>query len=482
MEHISNYLRDIHFNKKKGRICYSHEGIEKCLIFKDGFLLFSETNDPKERIGAILYKLGIISKEVFSNIVRYIEPMHTIGSVLVKNGFITEKNLNNALHYQIREITLNLFPFFKGKLKFQEQGDFEEEHLYSKIEIPDLIEEGIRRLKYDPSMKEFLEKKHLFPGNKEYIDRITQNEKDLLDKIDGKSSVKALLQSTDFSPGFFWKALYLLYALGLIDDKKKKKVSVKKESEKKVAPEDIETKIKEVVALSERIAEMDYYQILDIPESTPQDEIKKAFFERARKYHPDNFGEDISSDIKEKIDDVFTHVTRAYHAVSSSGKKQIYESEREAPAEEKQVKVEEKAGKRFRQGKTLYNKGRYDEALVVLEEAVRLNRTSGDYYLLYAMIESKVPQFREKAEGDFKKAIELTPFNPDAYMGLGIYYKQEGLPTMAKKMFKNALSLDSGHIGAQSELEVFETPVKKKKRKKFFSFGARDKKKKETQA
>jgi lipoprotein NlpI len=98
------------------------------------------------------------------------------------------------------------------------------------------------------------------------------------------------------------------------------------------------------------------------------------------------------------------------------------------------------------------------------------------------MIESKVPQFREKAEGDFKKAIELTPFNPDAYMGLGIYYKQEGLPTKAKKMFKNALSLDSGHIGAQSELEVFETPVKKKKRKKFFSFGARDKKKKETQA
>jgi tetratricopeptide (TPR) repeat protein len=482
MEHISNYLRDIHFNKKKGRICYSHEGIEKCLIFKDGFLLFSETNDPKERIGAILYKLGIISKEVFSNIVRYIEPMHTIGSVLVKNGFITEKNLNNALHYQIREITLNLFPLFKGKLKFQEQEDFVEEHLFSKIEIPDLIEEGIRRLKYDPSMKEFLEKKHLYPGSKEYIDRITQNEKDLLDKIDGKSSVKDLLHSTDFSPEFFWKALYLLYALGLIDDKRKKKVSVKKEKEDRVAPEDIEKKIKEVVALSEKISEMDYYQILDIPESAPQDKIKKAYFEQARKYHPDSFGEDVSSDIKEKIDDVFTHVTRAYHAVSSSGKKQVYESERETPADEKKVEMEAKAEKRFRQGKTLYNKGRYEEALVALEEAVRLKKTSGDYFLLYAMIESKVSQFKEKAEEDFKKAIKLKPFNTEAYMGLGIYYKQEALPIKAAKMFKKALSLDPGHEGAQSELGIFETPKKKKGRKKFFFFGARDKKKKETQA
>jgi tetratricopeptide (TPR) repeat protein len=480
MEHISNYLRDIHFNKKKGRICYSHEGIEKCLIFKDGFLLFSETNDPKERIGAILYKLGIISKEVFSNIVQYIEPMHTIGSVLVKNGFITEKNLNNALHYQIREITLNLFPLFKGKLKFQEKEEFIEESLFSKIEIPDLIEEGIRRLKYDPFMKEFLEKKHLFPGNKEFIDRITQNEKDLLDKIDGNTSVKDLLHSTDFSPEFFWKALYLLYSLGLIDDKRKKKVSIKKEKEDRVAPEDIKKRIKEVVALSEKISEMDYYQILDIPERTPQNKIKKAYFEMARKYHPDSFGEDISSDIKEKIDDVFTHVTRAYHAVSSSGKKQVYESERETPEEKKKVELEAKAEKRFLQGKTLYNQGRYEEALVVLEEAVRLNRTSGDYFLLYAMIESKVPQFREKAEGDFKKAIKLTPYNPDAFMGLGMYYKQEGLPIKATKMFNNVLSLDLGHKGAQSELGASEKAEKKKRRKKFFSFGARDKKKKET--
>jgi curved DNA-binding protein CbpA len=367
-------------------------------------------------------------------------------------------------------------------MKFQEKEEFVEEHLFSKIEIPDLIEEGIRRLKYDPSIKKFMEKKHLFPGGKEYLDRITQKEKDLLDKIDGKLTSKALLHSTDFGPEFFWKALYLLYALGLIDDKRKKKVSVKKEKEKRVILEDIEKKIKEVVALSEKISEMNYYQILDIPENAPQDKIKKAYFELARKYHPDSFGEDVSSDNREKIDDVFTHVTRAYHAISSTGKKQVYESARETPEEEKKVETEAKAEKRFRQGKTLYNQGRYEEALVTVEEAVRLKRTSGDFFLLYAMIESKVPQFKQKAEDDFKKAIELAPFNPETYMGLGIYYKQEGLPIKATKMFKSALRLDSGHKGAQSELGVFETPEKKKGRKKFFSFGDRDKKKKKTQS
>ena len=65
-------------------------------------------------------------------------------------------------------------------------------------------------------------------------------------------------------------------------------------------------------------------------------------------------------------------------------------------------------------------------------------------------------------------------------MGLGIYYKQEGLSIKATKMFKNVLNLDSEHKGAQRELGVFETPEKKKGRKKFFSFGDRDKKKKKT--
>lgn len=466
MEHIANYLKDIYFNKKSGQLTFEYKGIQKYLLFKNGFLVFSKTNDPKEVIGEILYKLGKISDEVYFNIDQYIEPMHNIGEVLVKNGFITEKNLHDALMYQMRETTLNIFLFFNGKLNFQEKEEFAEEEFLGDIDIPDLIEEGIRRLNYNPYMKEFAEEKFPVPDREEFLDRVTQKEKDLLEKIDGESSSEDLLLSADVGPELFWKVLYLFYCLGLIDVKKEKEVSKKEEIEEGVAPDDAKIKIEEVVALSEKISEMDHYQVLGIPGNASQDEIKKAYFEMARKYHPDRFDEDLTSDIQEKIEGVFASVAKAYHTLSSSGKKHLYESEKETHEEESKEDLEMKAEKKFRQGKTLYHQGRYEEALIFLEEAVRIKKTNGNYYLLLAMVETKIPQFMKKAEDDFKRALELRPYNPEAYVGLGLFYKQEGLQVKAKKMFKKALELDQEHRGARRELSAYEKPKKKKKRLK----------------
>ncbi|MGB8952145.1 MAG: tetratricopeptide repeat protein [Candidatus Aminicenantales bacterium] len=109
---------------------------------------------------------------------------------------------------------------------------------------------------------------------------------------------------------------------------------------------------------------------------------------------------------------------------------------------------------RFRQGKTLYNQGRYDEAMVFLEQAVRMRDNKGDYYLLLAMTESKVPSLTKKAEKDFLKSIELEPWNPEGHVGLGLLYKREGLLARARKQFEKALEQDSEHNVAQREFHL----------------------------
>ncbi|MCK7477067.1 MAG: hypothetical protein M0C28_05780 [Candidatus Moduliflexus flocculans] len=49
------------------------------------------------------------------------------------------------------------------------------------------------------------------------------------------------------------------------------------------------------------------------------------------------------------------------------------------------------------------------------------------------MCESKLPAYVRKAEQDFLKAIQLEPWNPEGYVGLGLLYKAEGLQTKAIK-------------------------------------------------
>ena len=79
------------------------------------------------------------------------------------------------------------------------------------------------------------------------------------------------------------------------------------------------------------------------------------------------------------------------------------------------------------------------------------------------MTETKIAFYKEKAEDDFLRAIDLEPWNAEAYVSLGVFYKNEGLKVKAKKMFKKALEMEPEHKLALKELAEAEPPEKKKK-------------------
>ena len=517
MKHIGFYLRDIYFHKKSGPLIFNYEGLQRYLFFHDGFLVFAKITQPQELLGEVLFKLGKISRSTYSKIDSYIDPTLRLGESLMKEGLLSEDDLYAGLRYQMREITLNIFPFFDGKFRFQERGKFAEEEFKSEITIPDLIEEGIRRMKYHPKLEKFMMKKVPFPKSEDFIDRLTEKEKKIIDTIDGSSSAEDLFHSGDFEPEFFWKSLYLSYCLNIIDimdpekvpvkedkaeqatfevtDEKQaevkedkaekatfevkdeKQAEVKEEKAEQATFEVKDKKLAEVIAISEQLSTMDYYQILNIPEGSSPYHIKSSYFRLSREYHPGCFGKDLPSDIKDKIEDVFGHITRAYDTLGDEKKKQEYDSKRESSPVLGGKELEKKADIKYRQGRTLYNQERYDEALKLLEEAVRLNKNKGIYFLMLAMAKSKVPPFHKKAEEDFQKAIKLEPSNPEFYMGLGTYYKEEGFFDKAKKQFKKTLEIDPENKIALKELGLTEKLKKKGLMGIFKQLGKKKKKK-----
>lgn len=461
MEHIGFYLRDIYFHKKSGPLIFKYEGLQRYLFFHDGFLVFAKITHPQELLGEVLFKLGKISRSTYSKIDSYIDPTLRLGESLMKEGLLSEDDLYAGLRYQMREITLNIFPFFDGKFRFQERGKFAEEEFKSKITIPDLIEEGIRRMKYYSKLEKFMVKKVLFPKNEDFIDRLTGEERKIIGTIDGSFSAEDLFHSGDFEPKFFWKSLYLSYCLNIIDIMDPEKVPVKKEKAEKATFEVKDKKLAEVIAMSKQLSTMDYYQILNIPEGSSPYQIKLSYFRLTREYHPGCFSKDLPSDIKDKIEDVFGHITKAYDTLGDEKKKQEYDSKREASPVLGGKELEKKADIKYRQGRTLYNQERYDEALKLLEETVRLKKNKGIYFLVLAMARSKVPPFHKKAEEAFQKAIKLEPSNPEFYVGLGTYYKEEGFFDKAKKQFKKALEINPENKTALKELGLTEELKKK---------------------
>jgi len=486
MQHIGLYLKEIYFKKKRGRLSFHHQNFQKYLFFQDGFLIHAKTNHPLELLGEVLFRMGKLSTEDFKKIDEYIEPTKSIGSVLLERGLLSKESLQEGLIYQMREIVLNMFSVFDAELKFQEDVDFSEQVFDVKLKLPVLIEEGIRHMKHNPALETFLSDKTPFPKSIDFYLRLTEQERELLDKVKGELTAGELLISSEFMPELFWKNLYLLYCLDLVDlrgevkpsldrkiqykeeEEEKEKIEEEREEEKieaeekeeekkgKVGEEEqakIEERINEVLEFHEKLSSFNYYQILGLTAEASPEDVKKSYFRLARKFHPDLFGRDLPSETKKKIDTLFSHITKAYQTLSDQTKKDDYNGQLAAPpTEDKRRNLAKEAEKRFRQGKFLFNQARYEEALVFLEQAVRLSREKASYFLLLAMTQAKLHIYRKEAEKNFVRALKLEPWNAEAYAALGLLYKKEGLHIKAKKQFEKALQIDPDHRIAKREL------------------------------
>ncbi len=490
MKHIALSLRDIYLNKRTGSLFLKRAEVEKYFFSQDGQLVFVRTNQPGERLGEVLFRMEKLPPDAFANMNAYIEPKQSIGEVLVRRGIITERDLIEALAHQIRDAVLNSFNFYDAEMSYEDRPPFSG-GVDVKVSIPFLIEQGVRRMKVAPPLRAFLEKRFYKPGRPTLAHLLTEEEKVILELVAVHASPESLLSRAQASPEFVWKTLYLFYCLDLVEiegevgDEDSFRATTPRpptpvapppaspkaptppvvppppaepQDRREAGRSEVMDQIAEVLEVRQGLASKDYYQILGVDKKASDEDIKKAYFLLARKFHPDRFDRKISHSYREQIDEVFNAVTNAYRTLSDKAKRAEYDQST-APVQVEDVN--KKAELRYRQAKVLSGQGRYQEAIILLEEAVRL-RKKADYFLLLAQLEMKTPGLLRKAEQDFLNVIGLEPWKADGHVGLGLLYKNEGLTIRAIRCFKKAAEIDPENKRAQAELEELGEGGKKK--------------------
>jgi tetratricopeptide (TPR) repeat protein len=516
MNHIGLSLKEIVFDRRSGFLVAGGPEGRKSFFFQDGSLIFAKTEDPEERLGPLLFRMGKINAEVLDAIPGWINSGQMLGETLVSKELISQKELFDALLSQMWTILLGLFPRFDVEFVFQPRERLMDMDFETKVHLLPLMETGLRQMGFRAEIAEFIAPRVLAPSGRGSALSLSDDEKALLGRLDGRRNARALLESVGLDPAFFWSTLYLFYCLDLAEERATPTVLLDdlvpppRESaprpepttgpdpdpedaprpvasapedkpaaespSKRAGSEDPETSaaLSEILSIHRRLADIDFYQVLSVERSAGEEEVKKAYFALARRFHPDRFGRHLPPGIKEQVDEVFDFITKAYRTLTNRDQKMTYASKLANPVHDDDKDRSKNAETRFRQGKTLFNQARYEESLVLLEEAVRLKDDKGDYYLLLAMAESKVAALSKKAERDFLRAIELEAWNPEGYVGLGMLYKREGLLLRARKQFERALEIDSDHKGARKGLSEMEDSPEAGKKAGFKGFLSKD--------
>lgn len=453
--HIATFLKDIALHGKTGHLSFFRGGIQKHFYFQEGSLIFIKTNIKGERLGEVLLAMGKILRPTYDAIPSLIQPDSMLGETLVQEKLISRQDLYEGLVEQMTLVTLNAFSIFDAEIVFRDRDRFFEGGLQQKMDLVGLIARGVREMSVSPGLKEFLTARIPARSGDQNLSVLTGDERAVFDPIDGEKDLGVLSASCPAGPDALQKTVFLLFSLGLIE-LRSIPISVTSPEPAAAAATDLELRIAEAADLQARMSGLDDYQILEVRSDSSEDEIKKAYFRMARKFHPDLFGRNIAPQQKTLVGTVFDGITNAYHNLLAKlvrpekAARPVTRSAPSVPAKSKSTET------LFRQAKTLYNVARYEEAIALLEEAVRAKDDKGDYFLLLAMAQSRIPTLRKKAEKSFLNAIALEPWNPEALIGLGMLYKKEGLMARARKQFERAVVADPDHPVARQELKAMQ--------------------------
>ncbi len=215
--------------------------------------------------------------------------------------------------------------------------------------------------------------------------------------------------------------------------------------------------MKNLIVLHEKMKakDMDYYELFNLKNTAAFAEIKDAYYQFAKKFHPDRLGEAPDPELKEKANFVFARINKAFEVLSNEEKRREYDTKGYKEIQNKDKVSEnlvEKANLYYRKAKTLYNQQRFREAASLMEEVVRNDPNKAAYYLLLGLSQSNIPNLRRLAEKSFQKVVEMEPWNAEPYAALGLLFLSEKLEKRAENFFKKALAIDPEHELAKKRL------------------------------
>lgn len=225
--------------------------------------------------------------------------------------------------------------------------------------------------------------------------------------------------------------------------------------ESQTAPE-VQEKRGRLQAWIAEISGADHFKALGVDPAATEEQIRRAYYKLARRYHPDRYYGPDYEDLRPQAEKAFAAATEAYNTLADQTSRAEYERDLSAGAAGPQKpEVDKGAAAResyIRAKKHLEAEEPFD-ALRLLEEACKADPSKEDYWLLLGTVQAKNPRWRKKAEESYQKAAEINPTSPRAYLLLGKLYQSGNLARRAAEMFKKVLEWDPENEEALEALE-----------------------------
>ena len=204
----------------------------------------------------------------------------------------------------------------------------------------------------------------------------------------------------------------------------------------------------------------DYYELLGVAPDAIPSVIQAAFFQLAKKWHPDRLGPDLA-DVRDLATKVFARMSEAHQVLADASRRKEYDALHKEGAggaeEQEQVQRVLRAASAFQKAEVLMKRNNTPAALEEARKAVELDPSQADYIALLAWLEStSLNANMDEILARIEKAQRLEPNNTRIRWYRGSILKRLGKNGKAVGDFRFIVENDPRHLDAQREIRLYE--------------------------
>lgn len=511
-KHLTTLMRELAQKGANGLLRLSRGRSMKAIFFESGSPVFAISNLATEQIDQKLIREGLATAAQIDQAKAQAAKPNQIGQTLVKMRLLSESDMRKATREMVLDIIISLFEWNEGEYSFDEKIRVSHEVKLDATASDIILECARRASTLDQFVQAIAPEDGLVVRSKANGGRLDSGklmpvESYVLSRIETPTSISEVGSLSGIPDDDAQRAVCALLAAGFLktlDDQKDASVAHASDESMIRFREDVARKI-------HFFSTADYYEILEITKQATANEVKTAYYQLAKKYHPDRYRQPEYSDLRSQLETLFTKITQAYDTLREPASRAIYEDKmkkapKSAPAMESRasstklsegvrIEAEPPRPKRgstkplsqpdkatappatssegaivdipqpprgasptqtaehyFQQGRARFDRKEYHAAVHLLREAIKLDASKPQYHFHLGNALMRNPRTRREAEQHLTKAAELDPINPQIRVKLGQLYKEAGLPKKAEFYFRQAVQLDPNNRTARKEL------------------------------
>lgn len=340
---LPDLLRSIYVERRTGELIFSQGEQRKQIFFELGNIVFSASNQAQDRIGEVLLRHGLLSPQDFDRAVEATKSGKRFGKALVEMGIMGERELITNVTFQVLDIIYSLFAWTTGSYQFIEGENRVADELKLKLTTASIILEGVRRIEDFEIIRRGLGdiNRLVAPSSSMLLRMQTTSlkpvERKVVDLVTKPTDLLKILITTDSTPELTLKSIYGLLSAGILEQTQAAELShrtgkfaVPDEIAAQPpspppptvtrtttsAPPDFRIFLQEMEMIKGRIAQHNPYIILNISPAGTMDDLNRAYFQLAERFHPDRFLQ-APRELRLEIDGIFRQIIYSYETLKN---------------------------------------------------------------------------------------------------------------------------------------------------------------------